>query len=67
MKPVSYRGRNKAMCWECEAPTSDPVETALGSLAALTARVILCPDCYQVCYVPLIAQVAGSLPMKQTG
>lgn len=65
MKSVTYRGRPETMCWECEALTTEPVETALGSLASYAARVVLCPDCYRACYVPLVTGAARSAPMAR--
>lgn len=67
MKSVTYRGRTEAICWECEAPTSEPVETALGSLTALTVKVVLCPDCYRACYIPLVTHAARSESVAQSG
>ena len=67
MESVKYRGRSEAVCWECDVRTSHPVETALGTLTALSARVILCPDCYRSCYVPLVAHTAMSEPVAQSG
>jgi hypothetical protein len=66
MESVKNRGRTGAVCWECEAPTSNPVETALGSLTALTARVVLCPDCYRACYIPLVSHAARCEPVAHS-
>jgi hypothetical protein len=67
MESVNYRGRTVAVCWECEAPTIDPVDTALGSLTVRAVSVVLCPECYRACYVPLVAYAAGSQAVPQAG
>jgi hypothetical protein len=43
-------------CWECETPTSRPVAVSLAAPAADLGPLLLCPSCYWMSYLPLIAE-----------
>ena len=43
-------------CWECEAVTPRPMEVSLAVLRGRPRRVQLCPSCYRLYYLPLVAE-----------
>ena len=43
-------------CWECAAPTSQPLDDDLALCAAPTVRFRLCSACYRAVYIPLLAR-----------
>ena len=52
-------GTSKLMtCWECEATTSQAIVVTIELPTGHAPRVQLCPSCYQMHYLPLIAESA---------
>ncbi|HZO27554.1 MAG TPA: hypothetical protein VFH48_16380 [Chloroflexota bacterium] len=48
-----------ATCWECEATTSQAIVVTIELPSGHGPRVQLCPSCYQMHYLPLIAESAA--------
>jgi hypothetical protein len=48
-----------AQCWECESTTSRPIDVMVEVAAGRPRHLQLCPSCYQMCYLLLIAEASA--------
>jgi hypothetical protein len=46
-------------CWECDSTTTRPIDVTIGMATGHRSWIRLCPPCYQMHYLQLIAQLSG--------